>query len=83
MAVVGAIEAERATHGVELLLLLPITRVSHKQFVYRCWQLGHNVTPYDAAYVALAETRALPLATLDRKLANAPSLKCETVHLTF
>jgi predicted nucleic acid-binding protein len=28
------------------------------------WQLRHNVTTYDAAYVALAEQLALPFADL-------------------
>jgi predicted nucleic acid-binding protein len=31
--------------------------------------LKHNLTAYDAAYLALAITERLPLATLDRKLA--------------
>jgi predicted nucleic acid-binding protein len=36
----------------------------------RIWQLRHNITPYDAAYVALAETLNAPLLTRDRKLAT-------------
>lgn len=31
----------------------------------------HNLTPYDAAYLELAQRRRLPLATLDHDLANA------------
>ncbi len=31
----------------------------------------HGLTPYDAAYLELAQRRRLPLATLDRDLANA------------
>ena len=30
-----------------------------------------NLSPYDAAYLQLAQARGLPLATLDKKLANA------------
>jgi predicted nucleic acid-binding protein len=33
--------------------------------------LAHRLSAYDAAYLALAQERALPLATLDRKLAAA------------
>jgi predicted nucleic acid-binding protein len=32
---------------------------------------AHGLTAYDAAYLALAQERGLPLATLDRKLAGA------------
>lgn len=31
----------------------------------------HNLTAYDAAYLALTVERELPLATLDRRLAEA------------
>lgn len=33
--------------------------------------LAHGLTAYDAAYLALAQERGLPLATLDQKLAAA------------
>ena len=33
--------------------------------------IAHGLTPYDAAYLALAQERGLPLATLDQKLAQA------------
>jgi predicted nucleic acid-binding protein len=32
---------------------------------------AHRLTAYDAAYLALAQDRGLPLATLDQKLAGA------------
>lgn len=37
----------------------------------RALQLAHNVSAYDAAYVALAEALGCPLATRDRRLAAA------------
>jgi predicted nucleic acid-binding protein len=43
------------------------------------WQLRHNVTTYDAAYVALAELLALPLLTSDARLAAAPGLRCQVI----
>ena len=33
--------------------------------------MAHGLTAYDAAYLALAQERSLPLATLDQKLAAA------------
>ena len=44
--------------------------------VPRCWELGENMTPYDAAYVALAETLHAALVTADKRLAHAPGLSC-------
>ena len=43
----------------------------------RCWELRANVTVYDAVYVALAELLGAPLVSADRKLANAPGLRCQ------
>ena len=36
----------------------------------RVWQLRHQFTSYDAAYIALAEALGAPLVTCDRKLAT-------------
>lgn len=35
------------------------------------WELRENLTAYDAAYVALAETLDAPLITKDARLAHA------------
>lgn len=43
----------------------------------RVWELRHNLSSYDAWYVALAEALDLPLATLDRRLASAPGVNCD------
>ena len=43
----------------------------------RIWALRDNVTPYDAAYVALAEALGAPLVTADAGLAGAPGPRCE------
>lgn len=43
----------------------------------RIWALRHNLTPYDAAYVALAEARGCPLVTADARLARVPGTHCE------
>ena len=52
-------------------------RVSHRLLMERCWELPANVTVYDAVYVALAELLDAPLVTADRKLANAPGIRCQ------
>jgi predicted nucleic acid-binding protein len=48
-------------------------------FADRIWELRHNVTSYDAWYVALAESLDLPLATLDIRLAVAKGPSCRFV----
>jgi len=45
-------------------------------FAGRVWELRGSLTPYDAWYVALAETLDVPLATLDLRLAAASGPRC-------
>jgi len=52
------------------LIDFPIARYPHTSFLSRIWELRHNVTAYDAAYLALAEALAAPLVTRDAKLAS-------------
>ncbi len=59
------------------LLDLRIQMFPYAPFSVRVWELGNNVTPYDAWYVALAELLEVPLATLDRRLAKASGPRCE------
>lgn len=72
-ASIGALEAGRA---VEALADLPLRRVSHLPLLARCWELRHNVTPYDAAHVALAEVMGATLVTADARLARASGPRC-------
>jgi predicted nucleic acid-binding protein len=47
----------------------------------RRWALRHNLSAYDATYVALTEmTGATSLLTTDARLANAPGVRC-AVHV--
>ena len=39
--------------------------------IQRIWELRHSITPYDAAYVALAERLRVPPVTCDAKLAGS------------
>ncbi|MCY4272553.1 MAG: type II toxin-antitoxin system VapC family toxin [bacterium] len=43
----------------------------------RAYELRANLTPYDAAYAALAEMLDCPLLTADARMANAPGPNCE------
>ena len=50
---------------------------SFAPFAERVWQLRHNVTSYDAWYIALAEWLGCPVVTLDRRLSRASGPTCE------
>ena len=68
----GEIDSERGQESIEDLKDLPIHRYPHEIFLHRIWELRHNMTAYDAVYVALAETLPAPLLTCDKRLASAP-----------
>jgi predicted nucleic acid-binding protein len=68
----GSIDADRGREALADLVDLPIGRYPHHLFLPRIWELRHNVTAYDAAYLALAEALQAPLLTRDRRLAAAP-----------
>jgi predicted nucleic acid-binding protein len=71
-AVAGDLAPLRGQQALEDLADLPLTRYPHRLFLPRIWTLRDNVTAYDAAYIALAESLPAPLLTRDRRLANAP-----------
>lgn len=77
----GLLEPVRAVEALADLALLPLERISHTPFLSRMWELRDNVTPYDAAYIALAETFDAPLLTADARLSRAPGIRCEVVLL--
>jgi predicted nucleic acid-binding protein len=71
-ALSGELEDTRGAQVLEDLADFPITRYPHDLLLPRIWELRHNMTAYDAAYIALAEALAAPLLTRDAGLASAP-----------
>jgi predicted nucleic acid-binding protein len=65
-------QVERYVLALDNLSKLQLQRHSHTILLPRIWQLRHNLTAYDATYVALAELLDAPLLTCDRRLATAP-----------
>jgi len=70
----GALSAQRAEQAIEDLLDLRIARYPHFVLLPRIWQLRHNLSAYDAAYVALAENLGARLLTRDARLASVSGL---------
>jgi predicted nucleic acid-binding protein len=69
----GTIFPQRADQAIHDLLDLRITRYPHFVFLPRIWRLRHNVSAYDAAYIALTEKLGATLVTRDARLASASS----------
>ena len=62
--------AGRAAEAIEDFQSIRIFRYPHRIFLDRIWELRSNMTAYDAAYVAIAETIGAPLLTSDKRLAS-------------
>ncbi|MFN2471279.1 MAG: type II toxin-antitoxin system VapC family toxin, partial [Gaiellaceae bacterium] len=73
----GGLGERRAAQALADLATLPLARAPHQPLMNRIWELRDNLTPYDAAYVALAEALETSLLTADRRLTQAPGIHCE------
>ncbi len=70
-AATGPIEPGRCRDALDDLCDFPLYRYPHDVLLPRVWELRHNLTAYDAVYVALAEALDARLLTRDRRLATA------------
>jgi predicted nucleic acid-binding protein len=70
------ISSDQAAQAHTDLLDLPIEHWPYELLAPRAWQLRHNLSSYDASYVALAELTSTTLVTIDRRLAATPGLRC-------
>lgn len=68
----GDLDSERGQQAIDDLGDLPILRYPHEPLLPRVWELRHNLTAYDAVYIALAEALGATLITRDDRLAGAP-----------
>jgi predicted nucleic acid-binding protein len=76
------IGADRAADAVNALAAAAIDVVSVRPLLVRMWELRSNVSGYDAAYLALAESFGCTLLTADARLERVPDLRCG-VRLAF
>lgn len=68
----GEMEGLRCRLAMSTLADLPLVRYPLSPLLDRIWDLRQNLTAYDAAYVALAESLGAPLVTCDKRLKGAP-----------
>jgi predicted nucleic acid-binding protein len=72
----GEIAPEVAAGALRAVGLLVAERYPHGPLAAAAWTLRHNVSYYDALYVALAARLGYPLLTTDARLTRAPDLPC-------
>lgn len=73
----GRVRGEPLTAALADFADLRTTRYDHAPLRQRIWSLRHNLTAYDAAYVALAELLEAPLLTTDARLARSSGHEAE------
>jgi predicted nucleic acid-binding protein len=82
LASTGALSERRVEQAMVDLTDLRLERVDHRPLLERCWELRHNVTVSDAAYVALAEVLDAALLSTDARLAASPGARCKVELLS-
>jgi predicted nucleic acid-binding protein len=73
----GRLDERRSGQALDDLAALPLRRVPHLPLLARAWELRDNLTAYDAAYVALAESLRALLLTADGGIEKASGVRCE------
>jgi predicted nucleic acid-binding protein len=72
----GIVSADQAAQAHVDLVDLAIESWPYELLAVRAWGLRHNLSSYDASYVALAEMIDATLVTLDQRISGAPGLRC-------
>lgn len=72
----GTISSDQAVQAHSDLVDLAIEHWPYELLAPRVWELRHNLTSYDASYVALAELLQATLVTLDLRIGRAPDVRC-------
>jgi predicted nucleic acid-binding protein len=73
----GKFDGTAAAELIPDLMVLPIDRWHMSPLLPRMWELRENLTPYDAAYVALAELTGAVLVTGDERITASPGARCD------
>jgi predicted nucleic acid-binding protein len=73
----GKFDGAAAAELIPDLMVLPVDRWHLSPLLPRMWELRENLTPYDAAYVALAELTGAVLVTGDERITASPGARCD------
>jgi len=77
----GRLTDERAVMAIDALTQWPLRRIAGRALAPMAWPHHHNITAYDAFYVAAASALGAPLLTADGRLARAPGLGITIQHI--
>ena len=79
MELTGEVTTAEDNQALVELFEFAIELFPFEPYAERVWAPRHNVTGYDAWYVALAESLRCPLITLDRRLSRSSGPSCNFV----
>ena len=79
MELINRITSDDAKSALDDILGFGLDLYPFTPYADRVWELRHNLTCYDAWYVALAEDLGCPLVTLDRRIARSGAIECEVI----
>ena len=82
MRLKGLIDEGRATRAVDSLLTLPVTVSRSRPLIGEAWTYRQNLIVQDAVNDVLAPHQDAPLLTGDRRIAGAPNLPIEVLHIS-
>jgi predicted nucleic acid-binding protein len=77
----GDLSDRRAAEALSSFKLMRFNFYDVQLLEERAWELRHNVTFYDASYIALAELLECPLYTRDGKMARSPGHRANIITL--
>jgi predicted nucleic acid-binding protein len=76
----GKLSPARCLEAMADLAELPLERRPLEPLLGTAWSLRHNLSLYDAFYVAVARQLDCPLVTRDGRLARAPDLGVDLIR---
>ncbi len=70
----GELDESRAREALSDLVAWDVRRIPHVLLVEAAWELRHNVSGYDALYLAAGAWLQAPVLTADGPLSRAPRM---------
>ncbi len=77
----GQIDNARALGALDDLETWAVSRLPLLPLIKSAWRYRHNITAYDALYVAAAKENGASIITVDGRLSRAPTLDVDIVNI--
>lgn len=72
----GRLAVDNGWAALDAWRRLGLTRYATHGLLERIWELRDNLSPYDAGYVALAESLGCAVVTADTRISRAAGIRC-------